>query len=758
MLIWAPSQFCTVYTPTYHFDTPAQQRQQRIRPVSIYNEITAENDLGHPDGVDAFARNECFTACSRKYTHASADGHAILHMSSSPLRSLSAPPDPNHLTKDGFCVSGTLGTPLWCDRAESRSLSQPPLYGTNVTLFSSDANHETCSAVPIRVEYANASHVEAGESVTADTPNIVSSSDRETLGYNSFDGDDAAGLQEDDDILERGRTQWPVPALKTGDYRRSGSAVPCRSSPYAVILSDSGVQVDGGNDMPKSSKTDCSISPKQENGDDFPLLPKAQGPPVFTNREPPNATRYAINSTKPGMTWAERFKVTIASPSKKKLPETPTDLRNEDSVPGSSGNPTREPGEQLVSMEVSDHTKLQQLSISSPRTTEPVRPRRALLPIEWQVVAPNTSPVTTLKSDNSSSNAQSSTTRSSEHLMRAYSTISKSRGGASRTDIGINKRSQATTASSEKAPSAPDDRTPTNKPSTPINTTERLVETSQHGKHLRSACSRSTISPRVLSATSASFTPRAPITAQVDLPKKPSYAEVASLRLPALPCTPTTPSSGSGAFFSASQSPEHTTDSVHGVLLGAMAKLNFELAAGAEHGPTTVLETEGRITEKDAAGFPFRIVQEHSSRGNQKPLSRCNSDQQGKKRSKKKRGYKSRNKGTSPATPRSVGSLPGQLCSLTSSDRNSIASTWACKETNSAPLTPQAFEGSKIDGHEVRSRIGIGLPLTPGMTHRVSQMYTGVPEVTPYSKITIAVAAEHVGWYCPACYFKQQWG
>lgn len=710
--------------------------------------------MGLFDGVDVFALNESFTACSTEYNHATADGQAILQLSSSPLRSLSAHPDPNHLTKDGFGVLGTLGNSVWCDRAGSRSLCQTPLYGTNVTLFSSDVNHGSCSVVPSEVDLGHASHAETVESVKADTPSIVSSSDRTALGSNTFDDDGAAELEEDDDVRGRWRPQWPVPEPTAGNNWRPESLVLCGFSPYAAMPPDSGIQVGGGSDVPKSFRTNSSISRRQDDGDDFPVLPQAQRPRVFTTTESPKTTRYAISFTKPGMTWAERFKATIASPSEKELPEPPTELRDLGSVIGSSDNLTRGPGKQLDPMEVSDETQLQRVPMSFPRTSGPVNQRRALLPIEWQVVAQNTSPATTPKSDNPSIDAQSSV-RSSEHSTCAYGMISKSQGHASRTDISIKKRPQTITASCGKAPSAPGDRTPTHKPSTPINATERLVEADQNGMHLPSAASQSTLMPSWFSATSPSFTPRTLITARLDLPKKPSYAEVASFRLPVLPCTPTTPSSGSGAFFSAPQSPEPSIDGAHGVLLGAMAKLNLEFAAAAQHSSASVLKKEGEITEKEAAGLSCRIVPDQSFRENHDPLSRCNSDQRGKKR-KKKKSCKRKIKGISPATPRSAGSLPGQLCSLTPSDHNSIASTWARSEPNSAPQTQRYLGTSKVEAHGVRDGVGTESPLRLGMSQSASQIYTEVAKVAQCSKITIVIAAEHVGWYCPACYFKQQ--
>ncbi|KAI4133887.1 MAG: hypothetical protein LQ347_001989 [Umbilicaria vellea] len=453
------------------------------------------------------------------------------------------------------------------------------------------------------------------------------------------------------------------------------------------------------------------------------------------------------------MTWAERFKATKASPSENILPEQPTKLQDLGSVTGSSDSPTRGPGKQLDSVEVSDHTKLPRVSTSSLRASGAVNQRQASLPIDWQVFVLNTSPATTSKGDTSSSNAQSSVP-SSEQSTPTYSTIGKSEGGASRTNININKISQTVATSSGKSTSPPDDRTPRSKPSTPISATERLVETNQHRRHLLAA-SQSTLSPSLLSATSASFTPGTPFSERLSLPKKPSYAEVASLHLPALPCTPTTPSSGSGAFFSAPESPEDTTDGVHGVLLGAMAKLNLEGAAAAAHAPTSVLKTEGEILEKGAAGASRRVVFDQSFRETQKPLSRRNSDQQAKKR-KKKKSCKRKTKGTWPATHRSAGSLPGQLCSLTPSDHSSTASAWARSESNSAPLTPRLFEISKVDSHGLRSSISTESPLRLGMLHNASQMFTEVAEVAPCSKIAILVAAEHVGRYCPACYFKRQ--
>lgn len=632
------------------------------------------------------------------------------------------------------------------------------LYGSDVTLFSSDVNNENISVLPSEVECSNASHAETEESVTADGPSSVSSADRATLGSKSFDGDAAAQLEDHDDLRGRCRPQWPVPKSKTENHSRAESPVSAGSSQYVVVPPDSGILIDGGRDVPMSSRTDSSISQHKEDSDDFPLLPKAQRTNATEATKQPKTRQCASESVKPSMTWAERLKAAIASTSGERKPNIPTQQQDLGSVSRNSDDPTAQPRQQMDSRDVSDHTKLHRVPISSPRTFGSVSPRRALLPIEWQIAALSSSPQITPNSDNFLNSPQLSI-RSSDSPSRAYGTISNFQETANRADISMTKGSQTVTASSGKATSARGDGTQTIRPSIPLNAPEQLVEAIHHGRHLPFSSPRSSVTPSMLSASSAPFFPRALMAARSDPPKKPSYAEVASLRLPAVPCTPTTPSLGSAAFFSAPQTPEHSTEDVTGVLLGEMAELNFKITAAAEKVPATPLETQGQIDE-ETAGSSLQIVREQSTWEHQQPLSSRNSDQQGKKR-KKKRTSRRRYKGVSPATSSSAASLQRQSQSLTPSGYNSVCSTRASSEPISAPLTPTPFETPKVDGHGVPRTFGTEPPLPPGMLQDASRTQMGVVKAAANSKITsgrisIVSAAEHVGWYCPACYLKQK--
>ena len=667
-----------------------------------------------------------------------------MQVSSPPLRPLSAPPKSNRLNRDSFNVSGTSGFSTWCEQAESECLNQTPLYGSDVTLVPSDVNNESFSSLPSGSDCGVTSGAETEE--LANAPSAVSSAGHTTLGSKLSDGDIAAHLKEYDDSHGRWRPQWPVPKPKTGGNWRPESPVSGGSSQYVAVPPNSAIQVDGGSDVPTSSRTNPPISRNLENRDDFPLLPKAQKLCVTTGTEAlKTIIQYTYDSAKPSMTWAERLKATIASPSGKRSLDTPTGLRDLGAVPRNSAILTAEPSQQADSREVSERTKLQRIPISFPCTLGSVSPRRALLPIEWQVAAPSSSPATIPKSD-SSLNDSPPSAQPSECPTRTYPSINISQGAANRTDISINKASQTITASSAKATRAPD----------PINAPEQLVTATQHEKHPVSASSRSSLTPSLLSATSAPFIPRTTMIARSDPSKRPSYAEVASLRLPTVPCTPTTPSSGSAAFFSAPQTPEHSAMGAKGALVGETAVRNLKIAAAAKQVPTTPLKIQAGI-EEEAVGSSQRIVENQPLPEHQIPLSRFNSHNRGKK-AKKWSGRRRKHKGDSSTAPRHAESLYRQPDSITPISYHFVGTTWSRSQLDSAPLTPLSFEDSKAYGHGIPNDIGREVVLTTGPLQGTPQMYeytyTKVANAAPCSKIIIVIAAEHVGLYCPACDLK----
>lgn len=675
-----------------------------------------------------------------------------MQISPSPLRQLSAPLKSNRPNRGSCDLLGTSEISTWCDRAESQCFDQKLLHGSDFTVFPVDLNNGIFSELPRRVDCGNASDTETGKPLAADAPSAASSTDHVALGSKRFDGDDVAQLKEHEDSRGYSRLQCPIPEPETGRNWRPESPLAGGCSQYVALPPDSGIGVDGGSDVRTSSRTDSPISRNQENGDDFPLLPKAQKPRTIRSTEPSKSSQYTPESAKPSMTWAERLKATIASPSEKRSIATPTGLQDSGSGARNSANPTAKPGQQMEPREVSDRTELQEVPVSFPCAAGPVSPRRSLLPIEWQLASPSSSAATTSKLDKSLNSPQPSA-RSSEAPTRAYGTINKSQGTANTTDISMEKGSQTVTTSISNATSAPDDGTRTVKSTGPTNPPERLVAPTQHGMHMLSARSRFSLTPSPLSASSV---PRTRAMGHSDPPKKPSYAEVAvaSLNLTAASPTLNTPSSSSVAFVSALQTPESAIKDAKGALVGEITELNLGTAVATEPGLATPLKSQAG-NEEDAAGMPPRLLQDQPLPEHQIPHIKCNTNGQFK-RPKNKNGWSRKHKSVSFTTLRSIESLQRQPHPLTASGHHLVRNRMPRSEPNSAPLTRPLFKTSKIDRHGAPTRIGTEFSLPTGPLQGYPQLYqyTEVAKMPPCSKITIFVAAEQVGWLCPACVLK----
>lgn len=639
------------------------------------------------------------------------------------------------------------GISTLCEHSGSQSLNQTVLDCYDDTLFADDVNNGSFSALPSGVNCGNASDAEIGEPVTADTSSIVSSADRTASG-SKWDDDVAAQPEEDDELRGRWRSPWSMSGPETRMVWRPGFPVSGVSAQYVTVGPDSAVQVDGGSDLPSPSRTNCSIYRNQKEDDDFPLLPKSHKPCVIRGAEPLKTSQYASESVKPSMTWAERLRATIASPTEKTSLKIPVRPQDSWSIPRHSVNLTAELGQHT---RASDRAKLQQVSIASPRNSGPVSPKRASLSIEWRTAAPTSSPRTTPKSESSLHSPQPSP-RSSVYLTHAYGSTNEYPRQADGTHIHINEGPQTVTAKSVIARGAPNDGTQPFESSDPINAADRLVEATQHERHLLSVASGSSFKRSQLSASSPCFVPSSAVVAHPEPLKNPSYAEVARSHLPGVRSTSTTPSSASTAFFSAPQTPEHSIEGAYGVLGGGLMEPELEGVAPAEQAAATPLKILAGI-EEEAAGSPRLVMQTQHAWEHQLPLSMSKPNHRGK-RQKKKKNRMQKTKGISPTTPGGAEALQWQPQSLTPSNCQFWGSTGARSGPNSTPRTP-LFMTSEVDGCGIPMSIGSEVPRHFGLFQRASQMRTDVPKVTPCSKITIVIAAEHVGWYCPACDLKQ---
>ena len=640
------------------------------------------------------------------------------------------------------------GISTLCERSESQSLNQTVLDCSDNTLFADEVNNGSFSALPSSVNCGNAGDAEMVEPITADTSSIISSADHAASG-SKCDDDVAAQPEEDNDSRGRWRPPWSVSEPETRIVWRPGSPVSGGSAQYVTVPPDSAVQIDGGSDQPSRTRTTSSIYRNQKIGDDFPLLPKSHKPCVIRSAEPLKTSQYASESVKPSMTWAERLKATIASPTEKtslKMPIRPQDLWL---IPRHSVNLTAELGQHTNARGASDRAKLQQVPITSPRNSGPVSPKRASLPIEWRTAAAHSSPGTTPKSESSLNSPQLSP-QSSDYLTRSYGSINEYQGRADGTHIHINEGSQTVTAKSVIGRGAPNDGTQPFESSDPINAADQLVEATQHETHLLSVASGSSFKRGQLSAYSPYFVPRSSVPAHPEPLKKPSYAEVARSHLPGVRSTSTTSSSGSTAFFSAPQTPEHTIKGAHGVLGVGLMEPELEGVAPAEQAAATPLKILAGIAE-EAAGSPRLVVQtQHTWEHQLQSMSKLNHPG---KRQKKKRSRMQKTKGISPTTPGGAQALELKPQSLPPSN----CEVWASTGPRSGPQSPPrtlSFMTSDVDGRGVPMSIGTEVPRHFGLIQGASQIHTDVPKVTPCSKITIVIAAEHVGWYCPACDLK----